>query len=42
MEAKLLSDKVKEIKMPEEMEKRIVERCKESTVLDMKKEDSVK
>lgn len=38
MEAKLLSDKVKEIKMPEEMEKRIVERCKESTVLDMKKE----
>lgn len=38
METKLLEEKVKEIQMPEEMRKRILAKCNENMVVDMKKE----
>ena len=42
METKLLAEKIKEIQMPKEMEKRILERCNENMVADKKKEMEMK
>lgn len=38
METKRLAEEVKKIQMPEEMEKRILAKCNENAVVDMKKE----